>query len=170
MILDGGGTGSGDTTGATTVVSLSAEYDIMNLVNVTFFSINDTTASYFLNLNFDLSTDLIKAGFQFDKILSSVFKNDLIGKSEFWMFPILSIQTFKNLDVMPAFSSIKLDNSAANPVDQTVIDDMYFTNLVEWSDVDITGVLDLLLIDNIDDYTITVDQSNFLYNRFFSLN
>ncbi len=163
----GGGTA---TTTASTAISAPPEYDVMNLVNVTFFSLNDSSVSYLLNLNFNTSVDVIKAGYQFDKILSSVYKNGIIKKSEYWMFPILSINTYKNPDVLGSFSSAKMDNSSASSIDQTIIDELYLNNLIDWSATDISSLLDFLLIENTDSTILSVDTSTLLCNRFFSLN
>lgn len=163
--------GSGSDGGTAAVAfSVAPEYDVMNLVNVTFFSINDSSVSYLLNLNFDTSVDTIKAGYQFDKVLSSVYKNGIIKKAEYWMFPILSVNVYKNSEVLSSFSSIKMDNSSASPIDQTVIDQLYLTDLVDWSAVDVTSLLDFLLVENTDTTILGVDSSFLLCNKFFSLN
>lgn len=165
IIAQNGGSGV-----VTTVAGTAQEYDVMNLVNITFFSVNDTTKSYLLNLNFDTSVDVIKAGYSFDKVLSSIYKNGIIKKSDYQIFPILSIDTFQNQDVLGSFSSVKIDNSSASSIDQTLLDDLYFTNLADWSSTDVSAALDFLLIDNTDSTVIPVDSSCLLNNRFFSLN
>lgn len=78
-LIETGGTGGT----STETVSTEPSFNIMNLINKTFFSINDFTKSYFINLNFDFSNDQLKAGFQLDKILSSIYKNGIIRKGEY---------------------------------------------------------------------------------------
>lgn len=78
-LIGTGGSGSGTISS----VAVESKPDIMNLINTTFFSINDFTKSYFINLNFDFSNDLLKAGFQLDKVLSSIYKNGIVRKAEY---------------------------------------------------------------------------------------
>lgn len=52
---------TGSTSETSSATGLAPTYDILNLVNVTFFSLNDNTNSVFVNLNFDVSSDIVKA-------------------------------------------------------------------------------------------------------------
>ena len=144
-------------------------YDLMNLLNATFFSVGDATSNSLLNINFDSTTDQIKMSNILDKVFSSTYKNGYLGKCEYWVSPSLLATMYKNTDVIAEFSSIKMDNSTVNPADQTIITNLYFNDLVEWSASDVTGMLDYLLVSNVDDNTLSADASNLLSNRFFSL-
>lgn len=154
-------------TGGTTVTNPT--YNLMNLLNATFFSVSDTTSSYLLNINFDSTADQIKMSNILDKVFSSTYKNGFLGKCEYWVSPSLLATLYKNTDVLPEFGSIKMDNSAVTPSDQTIITNLYFNDMVEWSASDITDMLDYLLISNADDNTLSADASNLISNRFFSL-
>jgi hypothetical protein len=79
----GGGTG-GDTIINTTLLTESQPLgNIMDLLNTTFFSINDRGVSQLLNINFDASNISISASFTLDKIISSVYKNGSIRRLEY---------------------------------------------------------------------------------------
>lgn len=64
-------------------VILGLEYSIFDLMNVTFFQIADGTNSYLINANFDSIGNKIKANYIFDKVLSSIYKNGYISKTEY---------------------------------------------------------------------------------------
>lgn len=78
--------------------------------------------------------------------------------------------SFKNTDVMNGFSSVKFDNSSLNEIDQTSLDLVYFSDLLEQSALDTSTLLDYLLITNTNDHTLLIDNCDFLSTRFFSLN
>jgi hypothetical protein len=58
------------------------ENTITDLLNTTFFCINDNSSSFLVNLNFDISSDVIKASYALDKISTLLYKNNYINKYE----------------------------------------------------------------------------------------
>jgi len=81
----GGSTSSSTVNTSNTYSSINAASDtaLMNLLNTTFFPIIDDSVVHLTNLNFDTTTDKLKATFLFDKIQLSTYKNGKIGKLEY---------------------------------------------------------------------------------------
>ena len=73
---------NGENGTSTIIQECSSENNLTNLLNTTFFSVTDNSNSYLINLNFDSTTDKIKASYSLDKITSSIFKNNIINKYE----------------------------------------------------------------------------------------
>ena len=157
--------------GESTDVYIEPEnYELFNLLNSTLFSICDSTKSNLININFDFSNDIVKATYSIDKLNSIVYKNGIINTAEYWVSPILSMVSYRNGSVLDDFTCVRFDNSATNSLDQTVIDSIYLNNILEWSASDVSALLDILLYYSVNDNTVSIDASNYLYQKLFSLN
>lgn len=58
------------------------ESEIIELLNTTFFCLNDNSSSFLVNMNFDVSTSLTKASYAIDKVSTLLYKNNYLNKFE----------------------------------------------------------------------------------------